>query len=325
MRFVISPGDAGRSVTDFLTARIARVSKQDVRAWIGSGRVRVNGRATTPRQALAGGDEVSVELPEEEPEPDVPAERAELPVLYEDDCLVVLDKPAGIQVLPGRFGGATSVYDELLETFEEESTGGEFVKPHIVHRIDKETSGLLVVCKDEAASRALSRQFERREVEKTYLGIVEGAPSGGSGTIERPLEADPRWPGRMRLAAGRGKRGGKEAATEWAVRERWRSFALVEFRPRTGRTHQIRLHALSLGHPLLCDPLYGRRTELLLSEFKRGYKRKTGERERPLLARLALHAHMLAFAHPADGRRVEFASPLPKDLAVAVKMLVRYG
>jgi len=371
MRFTVRDVDSGTALDEYLTQRIRRASKQSIRDWIGRGLVRVNGKGCIPKRPLMPGDEVTVEVPEADlPGPAFGA-AMEIPVIYEDDRLVVLDKPAGMPVLPGRFAGEPSVYGELLEQFDAAagpaehpgesmrnregatSGGGEpnergqtspvgegeaefeaagptpLIKPRVVHRIDRETSGLLVVCKDEASSRALSVQFENREVCKTYLALAEGAPAQDAGRIDAAVEPDPRGEGRWREAAadsrGRLPPEAKEAATEWRVRTRWRGYSLLELHPLTGRTHQIRLHARVLGHPLLCDPLYGRRTEFFLSDVKRGYKRKEGEPERPVLARLALHAHALSFRHPTDGHEVSFTSPLPKDLEKVVKLLERHA
>lgn len=235
------------------------------------------------------------------------------PVVYEDEHLIAFAKPSGLAVVPDRWDRDRVHLMALVHAA---------LSPDIfnAHRLDRDTSGVLLCARTPATLRALTSLFEQRAVEKTYLALVRPAPVADEGEITAPLAPDPRRPGRMRIAAG-----GKESATAWSVRERWRGgWALLEARPLTGRTHQVRVHLAHVGSPVVADPVYGDGRPLLLSSFKRGY-RPGREPERPLLARLGLHAARLALAHPITGERLEIAAPLPADLSAALAQLRRHA
>jgi RluA family pseudouridine synthase len=235
-------------------------------------------------------------------------------ILYEDVALLVINKPAGISVLADRESGE-SLLLLLRETFAER---GETV--FVVHRLDKETSGVIVFGKTEEASRGLSMQFEHRRVEKTYLALVCGAVHPLEGTIDLPIGPHPRDRTRMVVPHS----GGKRSVTRYRVVETFRGFSLVELQPKTGRTHQIRVHLSAIGFPLAVDRVYGSGEGLLLSSFKKDYR--PGKREeKPLIARLSLHARRLAFDHPETGTRMEFEAPLPRDFEIALKVLLKHG
>lgn len=225
-------------------------------------------------------------------------------VLYQDDRVVVLDKPSGLAVIPERWESDAPSLATLVPG-----------KP--VHRIDKETSGVVLLALDEAAFVDLARQFEERRIAKRYLALVHGTPRWSELRCEQPLS----------IAADRRHRtvvgpGGKEAVTEFSVRERFRGFCRIEARPLTGRTHQIRAHLAHLGHPIVGDVLYGG-APLLLSGFKRGYKAR--DQERPLIARVALHALSIGFRHPETGDWLTVEAPLPEDLDVALRQLNKWA
>lgn len=241
---------------------------------------------------------------------------AELPpVLFEDEALIAFAKPAGLLTTPDRWDGSRPDLMRLVHAHGASDW-------YNVHRLDRDTSGVLLCAKTAPALRGLTAQFDAHAVEKRYLALTRALPAGEAGVVEAALAPDPRRPGAVRVAPD-----GKPAATAWEVVERWRGgYALLRLRPRTGRTHQVRAHLRHLGCPVLADPLYGDGRPLLLSEFKRGYKRPAaGEAERPLLARLALHAEQLAFAHPLTGAAVTIAAPLPEDFELALKMLRRHA
>ncbi len=235
-------------------------------------------------------------------------------ILHEDPSLLVINKPPGISVLADRESG-----ESLLSTLRE-ILGEWREKVFIIHRIDKDTSGVIVFGKTEEASRAVSMQFEHRNVEKTYLGIVRGVVTPQEGTIDLPIGRHPRDRTRMMILHDRGKR----SVTRYRVVEAFRGFSLVKLRPKTGRTHQIRVHLSATGFPLAVDPVYGSAEGLLLSSFKKDYRRGKRE-EKPLIDRLSLHAWRLSFDHPETGTRMEFEAPIPKDFEIALKVLRKHG
>lgn len=234
-------------------------------------------------------------------------------ILFEDEQLIVANKPPGLLSIPDRFALEKPNLLALLTH--------EYGKVWTVHRIDRETSGLICFARNEEAHRRLSQQFEQRTVEKTYLALLDGGATPEAGTIDRPIAESHTQPGKMVVA-----KKGKNAVTHYQVVERFRLFTLVEARIETGRTHQIRVHFESIGHPLAVDSLYGRREALLLSEIKqKGYHLGRGQEERPLMSRMPLHAWKLALDHPHTGERMEFEAPLPKDFAAVLKQLRKWG
>lgn len=232
-------------------------------------------------------------------------------IIYEDTHFVVVDKPAGLLTIPDRWD-KTKV--SLLGMMNE--TLGSSLR--LVHRLDKETSGLILFAKDLESQREMSRQFEKREISKSYFALVEGEVKEPSGKIGLPLEEDPQHAGVTRVDPKRGK----PSITLYEVLERFRGFTYLQVRPLSGRTHQIRVHLVALGYPLAVDSLYGRRSALYLSELKPNFKRKEGG-EKPLISRLTLHAGGLSFKN-RDGHTITLEAPLPKDLTLALKYLRKF-
>jgi 23S rRNA pseudouridine955/2504/2580 synthase/23S rRNA pseudouridine1911/1915/1917 synthase len=231
-------------------------------------------------------------------------------IVYEDDDLVALNKPAGFLALPDRYNAKLpSLYGILAE---------ELGKIFVVHRIDKETSGIIVFAKTAEAHAALNEQFEGRRVEKVYQALVTGTPATSDGTIDLPLGESSRDRGVVKVD----RKTGKESVTQYKVLEQFNGFALLEARPRTGRMHQIRVHLQAIGLPILADRVYGNGKGFYLSHIKAGYKME-GE-EKPLLDRTALHAALIAFDHPAAGGRMTFSAPLPKDMSSVLKYLRKF-
>ncbi len=239
-------------------------------------------------------------------------------LLFRDPHLVALDKPPGLASIRERWTDDDSALVVVWRLLREADP--EAPRPRVVHRIDKETSGVLLFAVSREAARALSRGFRDREIEKTYLALVKGTPPEEQGEIEVDLGEDPSRPGFVKVGGRRGRR----SVTEWRRAESFRGYALLEVRPRTGRTHQIRASLSHLGYPLLVDPAYGGDEELLLSRLKPGYKKKRDRPERPLLARLSLHAREVRLAHPVTGEELVIASPVPKDFGLALKYLRKY-
>jgi 23S rRNA pseudouridine955/2504/2580 synthase/23S rRNA pseudouridine1911/1915/1917 synthase len=252
-----------------------------------------------------------------------------LPFLINDDAIVATNKPAGCVSVPSK--GETRVATKMLAVQLGIPHKGD-VDPRIrpVHRIDKDTSGVLLFAKTLDAQRALSEQFQNRKVAKEYLALVIGNPSGMDGVIDAPMRRDPSNSMKMEI-----HRVGKPALTHWKLLQRFRGFSLLRVMPQTGKTHQIRVHLTSIGHPLVIDPLYGQRMRkkdehdrnpgLYLSTFKRDYRAPREEEiERPLIGRLTLHAHRLALLHP-NGSPLALEAEPPKDFRAAINMLTKYA
>jgi 23S rRNA pseudouridine1911/1915/1917 synthase len=247
-----------------------------------------------------------------------------LEILGQTADWVAVMKPAGLATIPGR-GEDDSVLERLGRQFGLPSSGTDDPRVRVVHRLDKDTSGVLLFAKNTATQRHLSHQFQNNTVEKQYLALVVGRPSQAEGDIDAPLGRHVTDPKRMAVV----KHGGRPARTAWKLEETFRGFALLRCFPRTGKTHQIRVHLKHIGLPLAVDPLYnpprgGAASGLMLSSFKRDYRPTRGEQERPLVARLTLHAHRLSFVDPA-GTTVSLEAPVPKDLRAALNQLRRAG
>jgi len=248
----------------------------------------------------------------------------ELEILAQTDDWVAVLKPAGLATVPGR-GESDSVLERLGRQLGIPSAGTTDPRVRVVHRLDKDTSGVLLFAKHAAAQRHLSHQFQNNTIGKEYLALVAGRPATPQGEVDAPLAPHPTSPKRMAVV----RHGGRPAKTEWQVEAAFRDYALLRVTPQTGKTHQIRVHLQSIGLPLAIDPLYnaprggGRSPGLLLSAFKRGY-RAAGEAEKPLIERLTLHAHRLRFDSPAGGP-VQLEAPPPKDFRAALNMLRKYG
>lgn len=245
-----------------------------------------------------------------------------LSILARGDGWVAVDKPAGLATIPGR-AEQTSVIEELAAQLGLPASGTADPRVRVVHRLDKETSGVLLFALDSATQRHLSHQFQNNTISKEYLALVVGRPAETEGEVDAALGRHPTSPLRMAVT----KHGGRPARTAWRVEQAFRALSLLRVFPKTGKTHQIRVHLKSIGLPLAIDPLYNVQKGspgLLLSTFKRGYRSKGDGPERPLIDRLTLHAERLRFASPA-GDAVEVVSPLPKDLRSTLNMLAKYS
>lgn len=245
--------------------------------------------------------------------------KAKLSILYQDDDLVAIDKPSGIPAIPGR-DEAESIIEILAAQLSLPFTGTADPRLRVVHRIDKDTSGVMLFAKNSAAQRFVSHQFQNNTIEKEYLAMVAGQPKENEGEIDAPIGEHPTSAKRMTVL----KHGGRPARTGWKVEQRFRHYALIRCFPKTGKTHQIRVHLAHIGLPLAIDPIYNPRSgPLLLSSFKRGYRVKSTQEERPLIDRLTLHAYKLVFQW-GESRR-ELISELPKDFRTVLNMLGKYG
>lgn len=297
--------DVSGRIDKYLTGRMGDVSRSEVQRYIADGQVTVNGELAKASYKVQRGDRIVVFVPAPM-EQDLVAELIPLDVVFEDEHLLVVNKPPDMVVhpAPGHAGG-TLVNALLARVPELASAGGE--RPGIVHRLDRDTSGLILVARNEKVRRALQRQFKEREVHKAYLALVHGLVQPSWARIEAPIARDPAHRQRMAVV-----RGGREAITEYHVLEAFShqigsaagEYCLVRAEPHTGRTHQIRVHMASIGHPLVGDTVYGprRRTHLPL-------------------ARQFLHAEQLRFHHPVGGRQIELQVPLPPDLQKVLDLL----
>ncbi|HSD78078.1 MAG TPA: RluA family pseudouridine synthase [Solirubrobacteraceae bacterium] len=288
MELRAGPEHAGERLDAFLAAPLG--SRARAQRLIADGRVTVGGAATPKRHRMAAGEVVVVDVP---PEAALPAAVGDVPfaVAYEDEHLLVVDKPAGVVVHPAAGHRAGT----LSQALAGRAAGGEEGRAGIVHRLDKDTSGLLVVAKSEAVHRALREALARREITREYLALVEGRPPARTGTIDAPLGRDRRV--RTRISTDTDEP--RAAVTHFAIERALPATTLLRVRLETGRTHQIRAHLRAIGHPVAGDPEYG--TRGLLG-----------------LRRQFLHAARLAFVHPVTGAAVDVASPLPADLCAAL-------
>ena len=293
----------GLRLDRFLVSVLPQLSRSQIQRLIKEGRVTVAGREARANQPVKRGQTVTVEVPEPA-DPTPKAEALDLPILYQDPQLAVIDKPAGMVVHPAAGHASGTLVNALLHHVDDLSGIGGEKRPGIVHRLDRGTSGLMVVAKNDAAHEALCRQFHDREVEKEYTALVWGEVMAGR-RIDAPIGRDPSNRKKMSSAPARIRRS-REAVTRIVGAEHFgRVLTLARVAIHTGRTHQIRVHLSAIGHPVVGDSLYGgvhRRVP--------GDLRAVTHLERPFL-----HASKLVFTHPSDGRRMTFTSDLPDDLA----------
>ena len=296
--FTVPDDSEGVRLDRFLVSVLADQSRSQIQRLIKEGQVRVGGHDARANQAVRIGQEVTVDIPEPA-EPSPRPEALPLAIVYQDQDLIVVDKPAGMVVHPAAGHARGTLVNALLHHVDDLSGIGGEKRPGIVHRLDRGTSGLMVVAKHDAAHEALARQFEEREVEKEYVALVWGEVMAGR-RIDEPIGRDPSNRKKMSARARRSR----EAVTRIVRAERVKTLTLAHVAIHTGRTHQIRVHLSAIGHPIVGDPLYG------------GVHRRVPGDLRPVthLERPFLHAARLAFRHPSDGRRMEFRSELPDDL-----------
>jgi len=295
--FVLPPEEAGERLDRALAARFPHLSRAQLQRLIRSGAITVNDAVVRPAYRLTPGDRITVTFPEE---PTVRPESLPLDIVYEDEYLLVVNKPAGMVVHPAARIVSGTLVNALLAHCPQMADVGGPDRAGIVHRLDRETSGLIVVAKNSETHAALQRQFKRRLVRKTYVALVEGQVHPREGIIEVPIGRDPK--DRTRMAVSRT---GRPAVTQYRVVEVFPQYTLLEVRPHTGRTHQIRVHLAWLGYPVVGDRVYGRRRQTLLPD------------------RHFLHARELAFTHPVTGEKLVLSAPLPPELTALLNQLRR--
>ena len=298
----------------FLAEAQTDLSRSRLQHLIRDGLVSVNGRSARASLRLRAGDRVEVAVPPAAPDEALLPEDRPLAIVHEDADLVVLDKPAGLVVHPGAGVRAGTLVHALLHRFPELAGVGGAGRPGIVHRLDKDTSGLMVVARTARAHRALVEALRAREVKRTYGALVWGEPRAASGVIEGAIGRDPRDRKRMAVVT----RGGKPARTRWRVAERFGVATRLDVGLDTGRTHQIRVHLAQLGFPVVGDPVYGGRKKQLSA---REAERSLAVELLKCLPRQALHASELELSHPVTGKSMTFESPWPEDLTRALALL----
>jgi len=305
LEFVVAAADAGARCDVYLARQIPDISRSRVQRLIRAGLVTRGERAVRkPGEALESGERIRVRVEREELR--ATPEALPLEIVHEDADLVVVNKPAGMVVHIGAGVKSGTLVNALLHHIGALSTAGGELRPGIVHRLDRMTSGLVVVAKNDFTHRALAAQFKGREVRKTYLLLVHGRVAKDVGEISKPVGRDPVRRVRMKVGGIRPR----EALTRYRVQRRFAHFTLLEAEPRTGRTHQIRVHFASLSHPVVGDTLYGAPAKL-----------RFGAREQPTLPRTFLHAAALEFRHPRSGERTILRAPLPEELEDFLKLV----
>jgi 23S rRNA pseudouridine1911/1915/1917 synthase len=316
VELVVHEESAGQRLDLFLAQQFPTHSRVQLRRAINAAVVEVNGSRAKAAHRLRLGETIRVtflEIPREAPQPeDIPLE-----ILFEDEWLAAINKPPGMVVHPAKGHWAGTLTSALQFHFDKLSGAGGPSRPGIVHRLDRDTSGVLVVAKTDQAHFALADQFEARTVEKEYFAIVAGNPDRDRDVIDLPIGIHPYQ--REKMAVRRDHPTARPAQTFYEVVERFDGFAVVRVLPKTGRTHQIRVHLNSLGCPVLCDRLYGGRAQLTRGELI-GDPNDT----QMILERQALHAARLVLNHPLTGERLEFRAPLAADIAVVFDELHRH-
>lgn len=302
----VPAGLSGRRLDQAAAALFPEYSRTRLQRWIRDGHLRVNGEPSQPRATVAAGDALCLQA-ETEPEGEWQPADIALPIRFEDEEILVIDKPAGLVMHPAAGHRDDTLLNGLLRHCP---ALADVPRAGIVHRLDRDTSGLLVVAKTIPAQTLLVKAIQRREVRREYLAVVNGVIVSG-GTVDKPMGRHPKDRQRMAVLSA----GGKTAVTHYRVRERYRAHTLLRVLLETGRTHQIRVHMAAIGHPIVGDPVYGGRPRLPreagpeLVDALRGFRRQ------------ALHAWRLSFAHPGDARTLEFESPLPADMQTLIAAL----
>jgi 23S rRNA pseudouridine1911/1915/1917 synthase len=302
---------AGLRLDSFLADSLKEISRTRIQRAIGDGDILVNEHTAKPSYRLRDGDQIEIDLPEPPPVELVP-EAIPLNIIYEDDDLIVVNKPAGMVVHPGAGIESGTLAHALVYHFNSLSGTAGRTRPGIVHRLDKETSGLLVVAKNDVSHERLSDQFRDRQVFKMYVALVYGRMSKERGEIDARIGRSPH--NRTRMSVLRGG-AGRTAHTIFEVAERYQDFTLLNVQIKTGRTHQIRVHLAHIGHPVVGDSAYGGGRENSIRDV-------AIRRAVQSLGRQFLHSAELAFTHPRSGERLQFMTPLPSELTTFLSGIV---
>jgi 23S rRNA pseudouridine1911/1915/1917 synthase len=307
--FVVLPEEAGERLDRVVTSHCPELSRTRVQELIETSLILLNGCVAKGSHRLHGGERITVE-PRPRPPMRVEAELIPLDIVYEDDDVIAVNKPAGMVVHAGAGNPRGTLVNALLGRGQTLSQGGDILRPGIVHRLDKETSGILLVAKNDAAHAKLGEAFRQRTVKKTYIALVEGLLKEDSGRIELAIARDPRRRTRMTARRSAVLGDAREARTDWRVLARVDTTTLVEIQLHTGRTHQIRVHFSTVHHPVVGDALYGAAPQW-----------QVGTVRLPPLGRNFLHAAKLGFTHPRTGAWIDLRAPLPQPLRAFLQEL----
>ncbi|RJO62681.1 MAG: RluA family pseudouridine synthase [Dehalococcoidia bacterium] len=292
---LLKAGSADVRLDLFIVQQLPELSRSFIQKLIEDGHVTLNRKPARPGLKLKKGDEVCITIPPPEPS-ELLAEDIPLSIIYEDDDLLVVDKPAGMTTHPAPGNPAHTLVNAVLSHLPDLPESDNPARPGIVHRLDKDTSGLILIAKTRGALANLSAQFKSREVKKAYVALVKGKVTPQKGIIDAPIGRDRAHRQKMAITDS-----GRPARTAYTALKVYDGYTLVEARPETGRTHQIRVHFASVGHPIVGDATYGSKSDLVVRQF--------------------LHAQRLSFKLPSTGKSVEFTSPLPPDLKSALDRL----
>ncbi len=315
LRFETTADEVGQRLDAFLASQISDASRVRIRRGIDDLRAKVDGEVRKASYRLRDGQLVEFVLPPApakgpEPEP-IP-----LSILYEDEALAVIDKPSGMVVHPAKGHWSGTLASALVHHFDKLSEHGGESRPGIVHRLDRDTSGAIIIAKTDLAHQRLAEQFQARTVRKEYLAIVFGRPDLDRDLIDHPIGDHPTH--REKKALRTDHSSSREAQTFYEVEERFPGYALIKALPKTGRTHQIRLHLASIRCPVLCDKLYAGQSRMTIADCRTRSRSphlaKEREADEILLERQALHAHRVSFAHPVSGKQMEICAPVPDDI-----------
>lgn len=301
-----------KRIDNYLQGRLGRFSRTQLQKLLKDGQITVAGRPVKASYRIAPGDVIDLQLPPPQTR-EILAEPIPLEILFEDDHVLAINKQADLIVHPARGNQSGTLVNGLVHYCQSLSNVNEPWRPGIVHRLDRDTTGVILVAKTDVAHWRLARQFEFRKIHKTYLALVEGVPEIHSDVIDAPLGKHPKVKEKYAVRS----ESGKPAVSFYEIEEAFARFALVRVEPKTGRTHQIRIHMAYVGHPIVADRMYGRRGRLTTGDVAGG---PAGSGE-ALLSRQALHAWKIVFTHPLTRRPVEVTAPLPTDFQSALAAL----
>ena len=312
--FIVSEREIGLRLDILIQRRVKDLTRNRIQAAIREGKIFVNGRTQKQSYRVKGGDRIEGVIVEISPSVELIPEDVEFEILYEDPYLLVINKPAGIVIHPSPGHQRGTLVHGLLKHMNRLSQVGGRMRPGIVHRLDKDTSGLLLVAKDDKIHLSLSEQFKRGEIHKRYMCVVHGIMDHKKGKIELSIGRHPKNRKKMAVL----KEGGRSAVTEWElIRRSALGFSLLKVYPKTGRTHQIRVHLSHMGYPIVGDSIYG--------PGKRWWKRNNLEGLEGYVKRQLLHAQFIKFFHPHKKRFMEFSLPIPEDMNIFLNKILDNG